>query len=551
MTQKGTEVSASRAGFSPDTGSRVTGKDKMASGSELCEETVKPVVSSVARKQLRGSGLLLAGRVISLGLTTLTQVLIVRYLTTNDFGAWAYAMAVVLFWQAAANLGFHEAVTRFVPIYHERGEYPKLFGTIVLCCGFVLLTGAMVILGFYLWPETLLALVRQEAANLKVLFVLIFLVPAEAMDTLLLGLFASIGGAGSIFVRRHVVSPLLKLIVVLLLLALHASVIFLAYGYLLTTIAGIAVYGWILLHQMQREGILAHFSLRGLQLPVREVFSFTIPMVSSDVLALLIQSVAVFLLGYFHNMREVAFYRVVLPAAAMNQTVAITSALLYLPAAARLFAAGDEEGLRHLYWRTTTWITMLSLPIFVATFVFARPMTVMLYGQRYADAGLLLAILSLGFYYDVLFGFNGLTLKALNKLSIFVGSNLLAAVAGVVADLVLIPKYGALGAAIATAIILIISTSLRQVALGLVLGTGIYQGKFLAVYGPLGLGLAAMAGIRLIVPSNLVLAAGLAAIVVGAVLLFTRKELGVLEVFPESARIPLVGRLSQWVRHST
>src|SRR6266516_2119200 len=106
MTQKGTEVSAGGAGSNPDIGLRVTGTDDMATTSELgpsaptavalgtpmSEESVTPMVSSVARKQLRGSGLLLAGRVISLGLTTLTQVLIVRYLTTNDFGACAYVM---------------------------------------------------------------------------------------------------------------------------------------------------------------------------------------------------------------------------------------------------------------------------------------------------------------------------------------------------------------------------------------------------------------------------------------------------------------------------
>jgi O-antigen/teichoic acid export membrane protein len=523
----------------------------MATVSQFYEEAGNPAVSAVERKQLRGSGLLLAGRGISVALTTLSQVLIVRHLATNDFGAWAYALAVVMFWQSAANLGFHEAVTRFVPIYHERGEYPKLFGTIVLCCGFILLSSALVVLTFYAWPDKVLALVHQQGSNLKVLFVLIFLVPAEALDTLLMGLFASLVGAGSIFARRHLVSPLLKLLVVLLLIGLHAGVLFLAYGYLFTTIAGIAVYSWILVRHLHREGMLARFSLRGMRLPMREVFSFTVPMVSSDLLALLIQSVAVFLLGYYHGMREVAFYRVVLPAAAMNQTVAITSALLYLPAAARLFAAGDYPGLRHLYWRTATWVATLSLPIFAATYVFARPMTVLLYGSRYADAGILLAILAVGYYYDVLFGFNGLTLKALNKLTLFVGSNLVAAVTGVVVDLILIPKYGALGAAIGTAVILIVSTTLRQVALGLVLGIGIFQGKFLSFYGPLGLALISLFGIHLIVRPNFVLAAGLALISTGAALLFARKELGVAEVFPESTRIPLVSRLFHWAARNS
>ena len=488
--------------------------------------------------------------IFPVGVTTLAQVLIVRHLATNDFGAWAYALAAVMFFQSVSNLGFHEAITRFAPIYHERRDYPKLFGSIAICGGFILLSSLIVVAAFYAWPQRVLSLVHQQGPSLTVLFILILLVPVEALDTLLMGLFASLVGAGSIFARRHLLGPLSRLAVVLLLIAMHRGVHFLAYGYLITTVAGMVIYTWVLVRHMHREGIVAHFSLRDMRLPWREVFSFTIPMMTADVLALLIQSVAVFLLGHYHGLREVAFYRVVLPAAAMNQTVAITSALLYLPAASRLFAVDDQAGLRHLYWRTTTWIVLLSLPIFAATFAFARPLTILLYGRRYADAGILMAIFAVGYYYDVLFGFNGLTLKAMNKMKIFMASNVIAASIGTVAELLLIPRYGALGAAIGTAIILILSTTLRQVALGMVLGIGIFEGKFLSFYGPLAASIAALAGIRLIAQSNLVLGGGLALIALAAAALLTRKEMGIAEVFPETARIPLVGRFFNWARYS-
>lgn len=514
----------------------------MATIAKTAGETASLDASAAVRRQIRGSGLLMAGRVISTGLTTLSQVLIVRHLTTYDYGAWAYALAFVLFWQSLSNLGFHEAVTRFVPIYHHHRDYPKVFGTIVLCCGFILLSGTLVIVAFHAWPDNLLALVHYQRSSLKVLFVLIFMVPLEALDGLLMGLFASLSSARPIFVRRHILAPGSKLAVVLLLIALHADVLFLAYGYVTVTLAGIVTYAWILVRHLQREGFFAHTRLLDIRFPVREVFSFTVPMMTSDVLALLIQSIAVLLLGYYHGMREVAFYRVVLPAAAMNQTVAITSALLYLPTAARLFASGDGDGLRHLYWRTTTWIVVLSFPICAATFALARPLTILLYGQRYADAGALLAILAAGYYFDVVFGFNGLTLKAMNKVGWFVGSNVVAAVTGVAIDLVLIPRYGARGAAIGTTVVLIVSTALRQVALVLALGIGVFQQKFLSFYIPLTLAVASLLAIRLMIRSSPILAAAFATISIVSVVLIARKELNLLEAFPESARIPLVGR---------
>ena len=186
---------------------------------------------------------------------------------------------------------------------------------------------------------------------------------------------------------------------------------------------------------------------------------------------------------------------------------------------------------------------MLSLPIFAATFAFARPLTVLLYGHRYADAGLLMAILAGGYYFDVLFGFNGLTLKALNKMSYLVGCNLTAAVAGAAIDLVLIPRYGALGAAIGTAAMLIVSTALRQIVLGVVLGINFLERQYVYFYAPIAATVLVFAAIRSVLHWNRALGLAIALTMLIGVFRLARKELNIQETFPEAARIPMLGRL--------
>src|SRR4051795_2691844 len=82
---------------------------------------------SVVRDQIRGSGLLILGKVLSVGVTSLAQVLIVRHLTTNDYGSFAYALSVMLLLQGISNFGLHEAIARFLPIYHDRGDHARMF----------------------------------------------------------------------------------------------------------------------------------------------------------------------------------------------------------------------------------------------------------------------------------------------------------------------------------------------------------------------------------------------------------------------------------------
>jgi len=300
---------------------------------------------AAVRSHIRGSGLLLGGRIISFGLTVLTQTLIVRHLSTRDYSAWAYAFSAVLLLQVLSGFGSQEAVPRFVSIYHERRDFARMFGTMVLSVGLIALSSALVIAAYFYFPDKLLALLHQERESLAVLSVLIFMVPLEGFDGILMGIFASLASPQSIFFRRYVVAPALKLAVVLLLIAVKAPVLFLAYGFLASSVLGMAIYTWILIRHLHKEGLLTDLRRDGIRIPYRELLSFVAPMMTSDLLLVLNDSVLVLLVGYYSGLRAAALLRMVIPVAAMNHIVGNMTGILYMPAAARLFANHDREGL--------------------------------------------------------------------------------------------------------------------------------------------------------------------------------------------------------------
>jgi len=328
----------------------------------------------------------------------------------------------------------------------------------------------------------------------------------------------------------------------LLLIALKTDAVFLAYGYLASSVLGMLVCGGILVRHMERNGLSAHFHPREIHLPVRELFSFVLPMMTSDLIPVMKGTVIVLLLGRHCGLRDVALYLVVMPAANMNCIVGITAGVLYMPLATRLLARGDQKGLVQLYWRTAAWVAVLSFPIFVATFAFARPLTIGLFGARYADASLILSILSAGCFFEVMWGFNGLTLKALNKGGYIVTCNVLTAVMTCGLALVLIPSYGALGAAITDAAAMVTIAILRQMALRLAVGVELFDSKFLALYLFIVAAAAPLFIVRSVVGSHLYVGMVLGLLSMAAVLLVTRKELRIPEIFPESIRLPLMSR---------
>jgi O-antigen/teichoic acid export membrane protein len=490
----------------------------------------------VATKPIRGSTLLLAGRISSMGANLLIQILIVRHLSRGDYGAWAYALSIIAFLQSVAAMGLDKAITRFLSIYHERKEYDKLFGTALLMLGAILCLSALIIAGFLLWPSAIGGLVKDGSQTIPLLLVAVFLIPLEAVDTLLHGMFACFGRAGFIFVRRYVLAPFLKLAAVLIMTWLDAGLISLAYGYLAASAVGLSIHGMLAVRLFRSEGLFEHFHITRVQTPVKEILSFTLPLLSTDLVRAFLATFGVILLGYFHNLEEVGLYRVAVPLAAVNVAVMRSFALLYTPAAARLFAKQDYEGINDLYWRTAVWLAVLTFPLFAFTFSAAPSLVGFLYGPEYAQSGMYLALLSLGQYCNAASGFNGLTLKIVNRIRYVVTINIVAAVLDAAVSLILIPLFGALGAAVAAAGTMLLHSALNQAGLRHIPGMSTFDWRYLPTYSCIAAGAAGLLAMQLLLPGQTRLMLIMALLSSVAVFLMCRRTLNVAETFPEVLR---------------
>lgn len=494
-------------------------------------------------KHIRGSSLLLVGRLLAVGLNFVIQVLIVRTLSQGDFGAFAYAISVVSLGSSISVFGLDKASARFLPIYHEQRDYNKLFGMIVMVVGTVLGIGLTLMLLVYGLNGWIGRVFIDDQRSLALLMILIALAPLNALDSVLVGLLAIFASPRAIFFRKHVLAPGLKLTVVVLLMLRQSDVFFLAGGYLLASALGVAIYAVILIQLLQRQGLLRHWSFRTINIPAREVFSFSVPLLATDLVMVLRGSLVIVLLGYFGSTIEVAAFRAVFPVAMQNMVVLQSFTILYMPIAARMFAQKDAESIRNLYSQTAVWMAVISFPIFVASFSLAQPVTILLFGTRYAESGVILALLSLGHYVNAALGFNGVTLRVFGKVRYIVTIDMLTAVMSLASSLLLIPQYGALGAAIATCCTLVMQNIFYQI--GLWRGTGItlFEWRYLKVYGSIAVAAFGLLLVQSIFSPTVLVSVAIAGVVCTAVLALNRRALNVATTFPELLRFRIARRL--------
>jgi len=489
------------------------------------------------RGMVRGSALLFGGRLLSKVANFVVQVLIVRSLSQESFGGFAYALSIASLAQGLCALGMEKAIARFLPIDHERGDSRRFFGTIVFAFGLVLLLGATTVAVFHSLG-TRIGSFLDDPHTFALVSILIFLGPIQALDDLLTGVFAVFARARAIFVRRHLIAPALKIAVVLGLILSRSDAVFLAFGYLLSSLAGLLVYGALLIRTLRNEGLLRAEAIRTIVVPWRELLGFGIPLLTTDLVYLSITAVNVFLLQYYRGGEAVAGFRAVQPVAQLGELVMISFATLYTPVAARLYARRDLAGLDRLYWRTATWIAILSFPILAVTFSLAHPITVLLFGSRYEASAPILAMLSAGYYFNAALGFNGLTLRVFGRIRAIVLLNLATAVVSVIAGFLLIPRLGALGAGIAATLGLVVHNVLKQTALHGGTGIHLFEWRYSRAYLVIAAGAVGLLALQLATAASTPWSLALAAVMA---LLVIRVNRGVLEmesVFPEAMRIP-------------
>jgi O-antigen/teichoic acid export membrane protein len=491
---------------------------------------------------VRGSILLLLGRVLSLGVNFLVQVLIVRYLSKDDYGAFAYALSIAFFAQSAVRLGLDRAVTRFIPIYQEQGAYDRVRGTLVFAGSLVLGAGLLAVVVVYVLVGALGVPIVEGAQARTLLLILILLAPLEALNDLFIGLFAVFSRPMAIFVRRYALTSGLRLAVSLFLVLGDAEVTVLALGYLLTSVVGIAVSVVLFAHILRSDDLLERLRGARPRVEARALLLFSLPLLTTDLVYALMETLDAVLVGHFDGPEGVATLRAVQPAAQMNQLVFSSFLFMFTPAISRLFASDDRRAIGELYWHTAAWIAVLSAPIFLLTFSLAAPVTALLFGERYEDSAAVLSVLALGFYLHSAIGFNGTTLMVFGRIRTLVGLNLVALLFNVIANLVAIPRFGALGAAAATALTLAVHNVLKQVVLQRTAGVRMFRRDYARAY----LVVASTAAALLLLDTALDRpAVSFAGFAVGCVLVLgtNRRLLRVGDTFPELLRIPLLRKL--------
>src|SRR3954449_1312651 len=304
----------------------------------MTEQAGEPDGGDAARLNkghVRGSMLLLIGRLMSLLFTVLTQIVIVRALTKTDYGAFAFAFTLTAAGRIVLSLGQGRLLSRFMAKYEEEKDLARMFGAILMAVTAIVLTATALLTAMAIGLAPVMARMIHSPSTAGVLLILMFLAPLDALDQVFVSIFAVFSKPTAIFFRKYLLTPALRLVVVLFIALTDGTVEALALGYVLTSAFGIGIYFWLFFGVMRDRGISLGRGQGRIILPFREVFSFSVPTLTGELAYLVTNTGSVIILGHYGGSTAVADFRAVLPAPRLNQVVYQTFVTMFLPMTAR------------------------------------------------------------------------------------------------------------------------------------------------------------------------------------------------------------------------
>lgn len=390
-------------------------------------------------KLLSSAVLVFVGTLLSSSTTLLERVIVGRLLSPSAYGEFNVALSVFTLSATLGVAGFAQGVPRYMARFDDirdvRGAW--LTGLVITVGISTVIAGGLALGSPVVVPRLFDSV---EATTLFLLFV--GSIPLYISFRIGIGAIRGMENTRYKIITQNIGYPGLRLVFVTGLLLLNVGLVATGLGYLAALVVATFI-TYLLLNRI--------LPLRGaFRLHTREMVVFSAPLVISTIMSTLLTHTDTLMLGYFRPSSEVGIYSAAYPIARGLTLVLGAFGYMYLPVASRL-DSNEGESVERVYEVTTKWMFLLVFPLFVTLLVYPDPIITMVFGREYVAGGAALGILAVGFFTTAAVGRNRETLSALGATEFILVSNLVAFGFNFLLNLVLIPRYGFMGAAVASA----------------------------------------------------------------------------------------------------
>lgn len=383
-----------------------------------------------------------------------TRVIIARYTTPSEYGAYNIGISLLYVFVFLSCLGLQGGVTRCIAYFMGKGENEKVNAVIYSSLQLSIAAGIFLFVFVFSSSGILTNVFHlNQPIIIKIFAIAIpFLVIVEMLSSIFIGF----GKVDKRVYFRDILMSFLKVFGVIIAVILGLGFIGIIYAYLLSIVAAAALFAVYAVKNLSKDKSKETALIR------KKLFYFSTPLLITFLSSVVITRADTLMLGYFKTSEIVGLYNTASPIAQLLPIFLTSIGFIYVPISSQLYAKNLFGEMRRNYALLTKWLLMATLPFFFIVFLFPEAVLNIVFGSSYEQAGNALRILLIGALVQVLTGPNALTLVVTGKTKLNMLDDLIGIIANLSLNLFLIPTMGIIGAATASSITLVTVNVLKS-----------------------------------------------------------------------------------------
>lgn len=405
----------------------------------------------------------LAARVFRMGLTYSGYLLLARYFGAHELGLILLSLSIVQGIELCARVGLDRGLMRFASLYWREGNWNNVRQVLFIAVKTVMLVSVTATLGLLFWSGGVALHIFHQPELAAPLRVLAIMAPLMSLLAVLLVCFQACQQLQDRVWIESVFQPILTVGCLALAMLAGWRLNQLVWVYPMTCAAVLLVAGVALRRRFPE------LARKGDALPVDQsqaLFRFSLPLIAMTGAGFVFLWIDTWMVGIFLTVRDVGIYGIAVRTAMLIGFVLEAFNFVFAPMISSLHQRGEMEQLRFLYRAVAQWSVRLTLPLFLVLVLFGHPI-LSWFGAEFANEGTwVLIILASAWVVDAAMGSVGFLLLMSGRSGLCLVNLLVACVVNVGLNLLLLPRYGLVGAAIgsAAAIVCLNGLGLAQAA---------------------------------------------------------------------------------------
>lgn len=400
---------------------------------------------------VKGAGITAIAIALSKILTYLFRIVVARFEGPEAYGQISLALMAASFAGTISLLAVNKSLKKYIPEFRVDNEKRKIKG-IVLSTLHITLPLSLIASIILFTYAGFIAENIFESPELTILLQIVAWKPffsnlaAIYLDTTI--------GYNKIIYRettRKIVQNTVQLTIATILIIAGYGVAGAALGSLIGVITA-AILG---LYFLEKKVGPVIFSKVKPDYQHKKVLKYSSPLIIAATISTVMSWADIALVGYFMDDASVGVYNAALPTAALVLIPLTAMSSLSVSGLSEL-AKRDNKNLETTLKTSTYWIFSLVFPTFLILTLFSSQTLNLLFGSEYTVAATALTILALGYLANGSVGLTSSFLKSSGHTKPIMYTTTVALITNIGLNIILIPIYGIIGAAIATSSSIII-----------------------------------------------------------------------------------------------